>query len=344
MVDILVITLLAIVCGCETWKDIWLYGVQKKGWLSTFLRLPNGIPSVCTFRRTFLWIKPEALEDVYRKWVRPYVGSCQGKQVCFDGKTVCGVGRHGEVILHMVSAWVRKDGVTIGQIRTDGKSNEITAIPKLIEQVDIRGGTVTIDAMGCQKAIAEAVIAGEGQYVLAVKQNQPTLYEEVEEYFRWAVSDKIEQQHLSHYTQKDFGHGKITHWRVTATKNTVWFESKRDWTALRSFVMVERTTEKGGNNTQECAYFISSLEADSATFQRLIRGHWGIENQLHWMLDCQFNEDACLIHKGNAPENLSLIRKMALALLKRDTSSKLSIRSKQKLAGWNNDFALSMVL
>ena len=344
MVDILVITLLAIVCGCETWKDIRLYGTHKEEWLHTFLRLPKGIPSISTFRRTLLWIKPEALEDVYRQWIRPYVGSCQGKQVCLDGKTVCGVGRHGEVMLHMVSAWVREDGITIGQISTDEKSNEITAIPKLIGQLDIRGGTVTIDAMGCQKAITEAVITGEGQYILAVKKNQLTLYEDIEEYFRWASGDETEQHHLSHYTQKDFGHGKIAHWRVTATKNTVWFESKRDWKALRSFVMVERTTEKDGKKSQECAYFISSLEADAATFQRLVRGHWSIENQLHWILDCQFNEDACLIHKGNAPENLSLIRKMALALLKRDTSSKLSIRSKQKLAGWNNDYALSMIL
>jgi predicted transposase YbfD/YdcC len=244
----------------------------------------------------------------------------------------------------MVSAWVREDGITIGQISTDEKSNEITAIPKLIGQLDIRGGTVTIDAMGCQKAITEAVIAGEGQYVFAVKKNQPTLYEEIEEYFRWATSDETEQHHLSQHTHRDFGHGKIAHWHVTATKNIVWFESKQEWTALRSFVMVERTTEKNGNKSHECAYFISSLDADAAVFQRLVRGHWSIENQLHWMLDCQFNEDACLIHKGNAPQNLSLIRKMALALLKRDTSAKLSIRSKQKLAGWNNDFALTMIL
>lgn len=208
MVDILVVALLAIVCGCETWKDIWLYGKQKKEWLSTFLGLCNGIPSVSTFRRTFLWLKPEALEDVYRQWVRPYVGSCQGKQVCLDGKTVCGVGRYGEAKLHMVSAWVREDGITIGQVSTDEKSNEITAIPKLIEQLDIRGGTVTIDAMGCQKAITEAVITGDGQYVFAVKKNQPTLYEEVEEYFRWAINDEIEQHHLSQHSHTDFGHGK----------------------------------------------------------------------------------------------------------------------------------------
>jgi predicted transposase YbfD/YdcC len=247
-------------------------------------------------------------------------------------------------MLHMVSAWVREDGITIGQISTEGKSNEIKTIPKLIEQLDIRGGTVTTDAMGCQKAITKAVIAGEGQYVFAVKQNQPTLYEEIEEYFRWAIHNETEQHHLSRYTERDFGHGKIVQWHVTATKNTVWFETKQDWTALRSFVMVERTTEKGGNKHRECAYYISSLEADAAKFQRLVRGHWSIENQLHWILDCQFNEDACRIHKGNAPANLSLIRKMALALLKRDSSSKLSIRSKQKLAGWDNNFALDLIL
>ena len=179
---------------------------------------------------------------------------------------------------------------------------------------------------------------------LAVKQNQPTLYKEIEEYFQWAIHDETQQHQLSHYSQTDLGHGKIANWCVTATKNTVWFESKQEWTALQSFVMVQRTTEKDGNMHKDCAYFISSLQAHAKTFQRPVRGHWSIENQLHWVLDCQFNEDPCLIHKGNAPQNLSLITKIALALLKRDTSSKLSIPSWQKLAGWNDDFALSIIL
>ena len=177
LTDILIISLLAIICGCKTWKEIRDYGVIKKEWLRTFLTLPHGIPCEATFRRLMEKLKPERLEKVYREWVRPYVGNCLQKQICVDGKTICGVSRRSDQMLHMVSAWIREDGISLGQLKVKEKSNEIIAIPALLGVLEISGGTVTIDAIGCQKAIAEEIIGKEANYVLSVKLNQPTLYE-----------------------------------------------------------------------------------------------------------------------------------------------------------------------
>ena len=340
LVDILVITLLAIICGCDSWEDIQDYGETKKKWLKTFLTLKKGIPGADTFRRLFERIKPEELEKMYRDWVTPYVGSCFQKQINVDGKTVRGAGSH----LHMVSAWIREDGVTLGQLKTDEKSNEITAIPELLESLDIKGGIVTIDAMGCQRRVCDKIIEKEADYVLAVKMNQPTLYEEINEYFQWAIGDEIESKILSQYEIAEKGHGRISRWRVTASNEVSWFESKNDWARLKSFVMVERKTIRGEKTSHEKQYYISSLEADAEKFHHLVRNHWSIENQLHWVLDATFNEDRTLISKGHSPQNLSLVRKMASAILKKDPSKNTSLRRKQNIAGWDNAFLSALFL
>ena len=228
-------------------------------------------------------------------------------------------------------------------MKTAEKSNEIAAIPELIESLDIRGSTVSIDAAGCQREIAKHIQEKEAHYILAVKKNQPTLFEEIKEYFDWALEDPIEQNRLSRYTQSDFDHGKTTKWRVFSTKDTVWFESKKDWAGLVSFVMVECTRCVKGEERVQRRYYISSLETQAEYFHQLIRGHWHVENKLHWMLDVAFREDHCLIHAGNAPQNLSLLRKMALAMLRLDSSQKASIARKRKIAGWDNDYALSII-
>jgi len=339
LVDILVISLLAIVCGCENWEEIRDYGLVKETWLKTFLALPHGIPSISTFQRMFRMIRTEELERWYREWVRPYVGSCLNKQICVDGKTVCGVGTQEDTKLHMVSAWIREDKITFGQIKTSEKSNEITAIPELLEALEIEGGIVTIDAMGCQKKIAQTIRGKEAHYVLAVKGNQETLLNEVREYFEWALTDPIEQYVLDEYRCSSYEHGRISHWKVVTTEETGWFESKHEWKDLRTFVMVERMRTVDEKKTIERAFFISSLQADAKYLHELVRGHWGIENSLHWVLDVQFHEDACMIHKGNAPENLSLLRKIAMALLKRVKTPQVSYRRLQKRAGWDNQFA-----
>jgi len=343
LTDILVVALLAIICGCEEWEEIRDYGRTKIDWLRTFLSLKKGIPSESTFRRVFARIHPEGLEEIYRKWVYPYVGTCYGKQVCIDGKTSRGVQKRSDATLHMVSLWVREDQITLGQIKTEEKSNEITAIPQLIQSLDIRGSVVTIDAMGCQKEIAKCIWEREADYILAVKENHPTLYQEIKEYFQWALEDSIEKNRLSQYRQNSFEHGQTTKWRVFSTKDTVWFESKGDWKGLTSFVMVECTRVVKDEIRMQRRYYISSLEAEAEYFHQAIRGHWHIENKLHWMLDVAFHEDHCLIHEGNSPQNLSLLRKMALAMLKLDSSRKASIARKRKMAGWDNDYALSII-
>lgn len=343
LTNILIIALLGIISGCEGWEEIHDYAYMKQGWLRTILPLPNGVPSESTFRRVFARIKPEALEEMYRIWVKPYIGSCLHKQICVDGKTVCGVNRRSDARLHMVSAWVREDGIALGQIKTDEKSNEITAIPQLLAQLDIEGATVTADAMGCQKRIAQTIVDGGGSYLLAVKDNHPTLHEEIKEYFAWAQEDPVESKHLGHYKETSFEHGRKVRWRVTATTDVVWFEDKSQWSDLRAFVKVERTREHKGNVSTEEAYYISSLEADAAKFLHLIRGHWSVENQLHWLLDVAFSEDDCSIHTGHAPQNLSLLRKMALSLIRLESTLKAGVARKRKMAAFDNDFALSIL-
>lgn len=343
LTDILVTAVLAMVCGCESWEEICDYAHMKRNWLRTIIALPNGIPSEATFRRVFARIQPEALENIYRQWVKPYVGSCLGKQICIDGKTVCGVSRRSDARLHMVSAWIREDKITLGQIRTEEKSNEITAIPQLIESLDVCGGVITIDAMGCQKNIAKAIIGREANYILAVKENHPTLYTEIREYFDWAVEDSVESGRLSQFREQTFDHGKTTKWRVFSTKDTVWFGSKTDWAGLCSFVMVECTWVSQTEEHRQRRFYISSLDANARSFHNYIRGHWSVENQLHWMLDVAFHEDRCLIHDGFAPQNLALLRKIALTMLKNDTSKKASIARKQKMAGWDDEYALRII-
>jgi predicted transposase YbfD/YdcC len=343
--NIFVIALVGIICGCEGWDEIEDYAQSKREWLGTFLDLPNDIPSEATLRRVFSLLKPEDVERVYREWIRPYIGSCINKQISIDGKTVCGVSRgSGEISnLHVVSAWVKEDGVCFGQLRTDEKSNEITAIPLLIDSLDVRGGIVTIDAMGCQKAIAAKIIQKEANYVLAVKANQPTLMSEMKEYFAWAREDTVESRQLAVYQEDERTRERRVIRQTTVSNEISWFESRPDWEGLRTFVQVEQQTITPNGTTKEERLYISSLQADAVDFSRLTRGHWSIENSLHWVLDTSFHEDASLVHTGHAPENFSVMRKLALTMLKKAGSPKVSIRRKQKIASYSDDF-LAQVL
>ena len=315
-------------------------------WFERFLTLPNGIPSETTLRRVFSLLKPESVERVYREWIRPYIGSCMNKQINIDGKTVCGVARgSGELCnLHVVSAWVKEDGVCFGQIRTEEKSNEITAIPVLLDSLDIRGGTVTIDAMGCQKAIAEKIINRGGNYVLAVKGNQPTLMAEMKEYFQWARNDEVEAGQLLTCSEDKRSRDRRVKRQITVANNISWFEGMKEWKGLRTFILVEQKTTTANGTSREERLYISSLEAESKAFADFTRGHWDIENGLHWMLDTAFHEDDSLIHTGHAPENFSVLRKIAMALLKNAGSPKVSVRRKMKLASYDPDFLARTLL
>ena len=361
LIDVLVLCLLGIICGCQTIQDIIDFGKEKLAWLQGYHILPRGLPSDSTIERILDALEPGQLEEVYRQWVGPYIGSCIGKQVCVDGKTICAASTATDKV-HMISAWVREDGISLGQLKVKLKDNEITAIPQLLAVLDIRGSIVTIDAMGCRKKIAEMIISKEAHYVLQVKLNNPTLMENIEEYFLWAEHDPVEKASLSEYRCFDPGHGRLPRWRVVVSNDVRWFAEMRTpqknlkkavdeeeddsidgWKGLRSLIMVERTCVRNGHRSVQRAFFISSLVQDARAFCQFIRGHWSIENSLHWVLDVQFGEDDCLIRRGNAPENLNILRKMALSILQRNKTKRDSFSRLQKRAGWNNDFLLSLI-
>ena len=345
LLDVLIITILGVICGAEDWEELYEYGVSKESWLRSFLELRRGIPKPDVYRRVLSAMNPATLETVYREWVSGYVGSCYQKQIGIDGKTLRGTCKEGwsKERLHMVSAWVREDGISLGQIRTSEKSNEITAIPELLETLNVTGAVVTIDAMGCQKAIASKIVERSANYILSVKDNQPTLKEDISEYFAWAQSDPMEKKQLEKYEQSEKGHGRIVTRRTVISREVSWCTWRSEWAELTTLVMMERKLIFRDQESCETMYFISNLQGNAKSFGQMIRGHWAIENNLHWTLDVSFGEDASLIHAGFAAQNFSLIGKIALACLKRDKSKKIGVKGKLKAAGWDNDFALSLI-
>jgi predicted transposase YbfD/YdcC len=352
LVDLLVIILLGVICGCETWIEIEDYAHAKYEWLKTILELPGGVPSNDTYRRLMTRILPQRLEEAYRQWVLPYVGGCIGKHIAIDGKTICTASNYRlsneetpEGKLHIISAWVREDGISLGQIKTDEKSNEITAIPKMLDTLDVKGAVVTIDAMGCQVDIAEKIIDREANYLLALKKNQLNLYESVEEYFKWARTEPIEKKQLKEYSYEEHEHGRHVYRTVEVCNDVSWIETVREWKRLSSIVCVTRKGEREGRQTEETAYYISSREWEADEVAKHIQGHWTIENNLHWSLDVAFNEDSSKIHLGYSAENLSVIRKIAQKLLKAETTFKGgSIRRKARRVALLNDYAEKVLM
>ena len=352
LVDLLVIILLGVICGCETWIEIEDYAHAKYEWLKTILELPGGVPSNDTYRRLMTRMLPQKLEEAYRQWVLPYVGGCIGKHIAIDGKTICTASNYRlsneetpEGKLHIISAWVREDGISLGQIKTDEKSNEITAIPKMLDTLDVKGAVVTIDAMGCQVDIAEKIIDREANYLLALKKNQLNLYESVEEYFKWARTEPIEKKQLKEYSYEEHEHGRHVYSTVEVCNDVSWIETVREWKRLSSIVCVTRKGEREGRQTEETAYYISSREWEADEVAKHIQGHWTIENNLHWSLDAAFNEDSSKIHLGYSAENLSVIRKIAQKLLKAETTFKGgSIRRKARRVALLNDYAEKVLM
>jgi len=329
--DILVIALCGFLAGCEGWVDVELFGISKREWLEKFLELPNGIPSHDTFGRVFRLLDPQELTRVLRQFVQAVAGSLQGEAVSIDGKTVCGSGVRttGKEALHLVSAWATGQGVVLGQVATADHSNEITAIPVLLGLLDVRGAIVTIDAAGCQKEIARQVREQGADYVLAVKGNQKSLNEAV--HFQLKVGRASESR--STLTTREKNHGRTdqrTYTAMAAPKVV-----SRNWPGAQSIVRVCRETIDGyGKKTKEVRHFLSSLPPQVERLAELVRGHWGIENRLHWSLDVTFNEDQSRIREGHAAENAALLRRLALSILKQDTKYSDSLRCKRLRAAW----------
>jgi predicted transposase YbfD/YdcC len=340
LVDILVIALCGFLAGCEGWVDVELFGISKRKWLEKFLELPNGIPSHDTFGRVFALLDPHQLTRMLRRFVQAVTSSApgegttgplEGEGVAIDGKTLrrSGETTTGKEALHLVSAWATQHGVVLGQVATADHSNEITAIPVLLRALDVRGATVTIDAIGCQKAIARQIREQEADYVLAVKANQKNL----EEIVQLKLGPGRPTAPRSTLQTRDKNHGRTEQrtYVAMAAPSAI----RRDWPDAQSIVRVCReATDEHGKETREVRHFISSLPPDVERLAALIRGHWGIENRLHWSLDVTFNEDQSRIRQGHAAENAALLRRLALSILKQDIRYSNSLRGKRLRAAW----------
>lgn len=344
LVDILVIVLCAIMAGAEGWDDIEGWGEANEERLRQYLALRNGIPGHDTIRRVFEAVDPKQLEAVLLEWIG-HVCPGLGGVIAIDGKSVRGSGStcRGQRALHVVSAYASEMGLVLGQQRCDEKSNEITAIEALLPNLALSGCIVTIDAMGCQTAIAAQVVERKGDYLLNVKDNQPKLAEAIEEYFRIGEQHEWANLKPSHFETLDKGHGRLETRRCVALAVPEYIPEMTRWSKIKSIARIESIREAHGKKTTEIRYLIGSVEPDARVILNATRLHWGIENGLHRCLDVAFREDASAVHLRQAAANLGVVRKLALNLFRLDTASKLSLPRKRKLAAWKPDYLFDLL-
>ena len=346
--DIVTIALCGVIAGADSWVDVEAFGKRKAEWLRKMLDLPNGIPSHDTFGRVFAKLDAQQFERCFTEWVLAVREVLQGDVVAIDGKRVRrSHDRYiGKDAIHMVGAWASASGVALGQTRVDGRSNEITAIPRLLEMLQVEGCIVTIDAMGCQKEVASKIIEERADYVLAVKRNQGRLHEDVHDIFDLARKSGFDSLDHDYHETVNAGHGRVETrrcWAVSDLDHIRYVDDGGQWPGLTTLVMVEGERIVGGKTTVESRYYISSLPNDASVLLNAVRSHWSIENQLHWSLDVTFNEDGSRVRSGNGAENFSVLRRMALNLLKAEKTTRRSLAGKRKDAAWDNDYLLKIL-
>ena len=354
--DLLTIAICAVICGAEGWAEVEEFGLSKQQWFKGFLELPHGIPSHDTFGRVFAALDPAALEGCFEQWTAALQRHSRGKLVRVDGKSLRQSFAHAwdkSGMAHLVSAFVSENRLVLGQVALEQagadeqqrRDNEITVIPKLLQMLDLQGCTVSIDAIGCQRAIAQQIVDQQADYVLCVKNNQPTLHLQVRKLLDEAILEAFKDLPGEFVQETDGEHGRIEIRRLWVTDQVQHLKLPEAWPALSSIAAVERVREVIGQGTStERHYYISSLKGcDAQRMAQAIRGHWSIENQLHWHLDVSFAEDACRIRKGHADENFSRLRRIALNLLQRETSNKRGIKIKRLRAGWDHDYLLKVL-
>ena len=338
--EILVISIAAMLSDSDTVEDIAYWARKKEAWLRRFLVLKNGVPSEETFLRIFRVIDPKQFETVFRRWVGGVVGALSGT-IAVDGKTVRGSGNGGETAIHMVSAFATELGVVLGQEKVASKSNEITAIPELLDALYLKGFLVSIDAMGCQKSIARQITAKGGDYLLAVKGNQPTLLDAIETTF----IDQHEAEGVDRQSQVEKSHGRLVG-QIASVLPAKGIVDLADWPKCKTIARIDSIRKVGDKESDmERRYYISSRVLSAADIAAAVRAHWGIENRLHWVLDVSFGEDGSTVRKDNAPQNMSLLKKIVLNLIRLDTTdkTKASLRLKRKGAAWDDDVRMNML-
>jgi len=340
LIDIILIAICAVVAGADTYEQIENFGKKRKRWLSKFLELPYGIPSHDTFGRIFERMNPNEFQNCFKLWIESVTERTKGQVIAIDGKTLRrSHDKSGDKkAIHMISAWASSNQVVLGQLKTEEKSNEITAIPHLLRLLDISGCIITIDAMGTQKKIAETIIKNDGEYVLAVKENHKRLYDDTVLFFKEMESMKSEGFTFNEHKTVDGDHGRIETRKYVMTSDIGWLQDKESWAGLKSLGMVESTREIKGKCSHEKRYYISSLECDAKKFGNAVRSHWGIENSVHWVLDIAFREDESRIRKGAAPENFAAIRHIALNLLRNNKTFKGSVKTKRLNAAMDTKY------
>ncbi len=349
--DMIVIAVTAVICCADNWSDVADFGNAKLKWFSTFLDLPHGIPCQDTFERVFARLDPDAFEQCFMRWTQVLAGRSRGKLVAIDGKRIRRSFAHAwdhSTATHLVSAFVHENATVLGQLSVDCKANEIVAIPKLLELLDLSGATVTIDAMGCQTEIAGEIVRNGGDYVLAVKDNQPTLHDALQRNLDEMILEDFAGVRHGFAQSVDGDHGRIETRRVWVTDQLDdWLGARQRerWAGLQSVAVVEAKREVPLKPTSiERRYFISSLSGtDASHMARIIRGHWSVENKLHWVLDVSFCEDQSRQRKDHGAENFSRLRRIALNLLRRETTKKRGIKGKRLNAAWDHDYLLKLL-
>lgn len=340
--DVLCIAICALLCGADSFEDMEAFGEAKSDWLETFLELPHGIPSHDTFNRVFAALDPQRFLDCFLRWTQSLRAAVAEEIVALDGKALRRAINQGDCPKVVVSAWAADNGLALGQLKVHDKTNEITAVPQLLRVLELAGCIVTLDAMGCQKAIAKEIQEADAEYVLALKGNQGRTHAEIKSYLDDAIARGAKE--LAFVETVDKGHGRLEVRRYWQSGRLDWFEDRSGWEGLQSVGVVESERESNGERTVERRYYLSSLSVEVERFSRAVRGHWAIENQLHWVMDVLFKEDQSRARSGYAAENLATLRRWALNLIKCDQEkTKRSLKGRMKTAGWDNRYLLHLL-